>query len=147
MHKYLYRKSKPRNFYILVAIAMPVAITIFVLAWTAGNLRTALDMGIAPILWSVCLLVVAWDISRQQKANKTYAPKRTPLRRGMVISFNIFWLLSLVGSIIILAEASVRDKPLYITLMSVWLIIVGGGHLFFAPFDDYILRSRSWWRF
>ncbi len=140
---FLNRKSKARNFYILVAVAMPVAIATAVLAWAAGNLRIALDMGIAQILWSVCILVVARNLSRLEKNKIHRIPQRTPLRRGVVIFLNAFWLLVLVGSIVNLAVVLVRDKPLYLILMGVWLIIFSGGHLFFAPLDDYIFNSRS----
>ena len=148
MHKFLYRRSKPRNFYILIAFGMLVAIATALSAWAVGNLRIALDMGITQIVWSAVILVVTRNISRRRETKKANAPKITLLRRGVVIFINTFLLLALVYGVVMLAMvALLHDKPLYLILMVVWSIIVSGGHLFFAPLGDYIVSSRSWWRF
>jgi len=144
---FLNRKSKPRNFYILLAVAMPVAIAAAVSAWAASDLRTALYMGIVQILLSVVILNVAWNLSRLEKNQIHHAPQRTPFRIGLVISFNIFLLLALVYGIVTLAIDLAHDRPLYLILMDVWPIIISGGLFFFTPLDDYFLSIRSLWRF
>jgi hypothetical protein len=127
---------------------MPVAIAAVVLAWAAGNLRIALVMGIVQIVWGAAILVVARDLSRLEKNKIHRVPQRTPLRRGVAIFLNIFLLLALVYGVVMLAIDLVHDRPLYLILMDVWLIIFSGGHFFFAPLDDYIFNSRSlWWGF
>ena len=144
---FLNRKSKPRNFYILAAVTTPVAIAAAVLAWAAGDPIATLYMGIMPIGWSVFIIGVARILSRLEKNKIHRIPQRTPLRRGLVIFFNIFLLLALVLSVVMLAIAPVHDRPLYVVLFNVWLIIVTAGHFFFAPFDDYFFSIRSLRRF
>ena len=151
---FLNRKSKPRNFYILAAVSTPVAIAAAVSAWAVGNpiaTFVLLFIGYAQIVWSVCILVMAWNLSRLEKNKIHRVPQRTPLRRGVVIFYNILWLLLLALCVIMLAIVLVlaHGRPLYLILMYVWLIILTGGHFFFAPLDDYIFNKRSlwWWRF
>jgi hypothetical protein len=158
---FLDRKSKPRNFYILAAVTMPIAIATAVLSWIAGgtiaNILTwiargsinsviALIMLIGPISWSFFLIGVARTLSRVEKNKIHRLPQRTPLRRGVAIFFNILFLFVFLFSVVMLVILLVHGNPLYVVLFGVDFTIYTGGCFFFAPLDDYIFYSRSLWR-
>ncbi len=121
---YFNRISKEWRIYTLGVLLIPLAVAVAGLAWAGGNLRTAVIFGAVSVGWSIFIILLAREISRRR--DKTHhAPDRTPRRIRMIILLRIFVLFTLVGGVVGLATALVKDKPLYVILEAVWIIMAG----------------------
>ncbi len=149
LYKYLFsdRMSQARKLYILVGVVIPLAIVAVVSAWAEGNIRTVIAMLIVSVGWSVGVFSVAREIKRYVKPSKTYhADKVTPhLRRIIPLIERIFWLLILIVCVVFLVITLVKDRPLYVILEIVLIIIISGGHLLFVSLvpDEWTAGRKS----
>jgi len=116
--------SRDRIIYPLGFVLIPLAIAIALLAWTGGNLRTAIVNGAISVGWFVFMIFWTRKISRQQdKAN--HDSNRVLRRKRLAFLLRIIALLVLIYGCIALATALVKDQPLYVILEAVWVIIFG----------------------
>ena len=130
---YLNRMSEERKLYVLLTVAMPIAVAGIVLAWAEGNLRTAIIFAVVSVGWSVIVLATARKVTRRRKISKTRpVTERTRRHRRMMVLERTFALLILVVSVASLAKALVSDLPLHLVFSCAWFIIVGGGHFLFV---------------
>ena len=116
--------SRDRIIYLVGFVLIPLAIAIALLAWVGGSLRTTIVFGAISVGWFVFMILWTREISRQQdKAN--HDSNRVPRRKRLAFLLRIIALLVLIFGCIALATALVKDKPLYVILEAVWVIIFG----------------------
>ena len=128
------RIKEEYKLYALGVVIVLLAVAVAILAWAEGNLRTTFIFGAVAVVSGVGIFLKARSTFRCREAKAIHhAAERTPRRRYVILFIRILALFQLLYGIVNFAIALVKDKPLYIILETVLVMIIGGGLLLFIP--------------
>ena len=124
--------------YLLGAILVPLGAAVAVSAYAAGNLITTIVGAIVTFGSAIVTIVLARNISRRERANKTYdASKRAPRQRRIAIFVRTCGLITILLCVCFLTIAFMRNRPWLITVEVAFLMLIGGFiFLFITPTTD-----------